>query len=108
MLMAQDMDRALRFYRDTMGLTPGFTSSHWSELHSGDAIVALHDGGDGSRRDTGLSLQYADVRQAYERALAAGAQSIDPPYQREGEPIILGFLADPEGNIIMLTQFVGQ
>ena len=57
-LMVEDMDRALAFYRDTMGFTEGFISPHWSELRLGDAVVALHDGGEGARTKTGLSLEY--------------------------------------------------
>lgn len=108
MLMAQDMDRAVTFYRDTMGFVEGFISPHWSELRFGDAILALHGGGDGSRTKTGLSLQYENVSAAYAEALTAGATGIQPPEAREGEPIILASLADPEGNEIMLTQYVGD
>lgn len=106
MLMAQDMPRAVAFYRDVMGFEESFSSAHWSELSSGSAILALHGGGDGARQRTGLSLQYADVASAYSAAIAAGATQIAAPCRREGEPVILGYLADPEGNEIMLTQKV--
>ena len=107
-LMAQDMDRAVGFYRDTMGFTECFVSPYWSELRFGDAILGLHGGGDGSRRETGLSIQYADVEQAYTSAIGSGAKAVQPPEQREGEPIILSSISDPEGNVIMLTQYVGH
>lgn len=107
-LMAQDMDRAVAFYRDAIGFSEAFSSPHWSELRFGDAILGLHGGGDGSRRETGLSIQYADVGRAYRAALESGAVSVLAPEQREGEPIILASVADPEGNVIMLTQYVGH
>lgn len=107
MLHAQDMERAVSFYQDTLGFSLNFTSPYWSELRFGDAILGLHGGGNGSDNLTGLSIQYADVKEAYAKALEAGASSIDAPTQREGEPIILSTLKDPEGNIIMLTQYVG-
>ena len=106
--MAHDMDRAVTFYRDTMGFTEAFSSPHWSELRFGDAILALHGGGDRSRSATGLSLQYEDVSAAYTAAIVAGATEIASPEGREGEPIILARIADPEGNEIMLTQYVGE
>lgn len=106
-LTAQDMDRAVAFYRDTIGFTECFVSPHWSELRFGDAILGLHGGGDGSLNQTGLSIQYADVRSAYAAAVAAGATAVQAPEQREGEPIMLATVADPEGNVIMLTQYIG-
>jgi predicted enzyme related to lactoylglutathione lyase len=107
-LMAQDMDRAVSFYRDTMGFAQGTVSPYWSELRFGDAILGLHGGGDGSRNQTGLSIQYQDVRKAFAVAVESGAKAVQPPEQREGEPIILSSISDPEGNVIMLTQYVGD
>lgn len=108
MLMAADMERAVAFYRDAMGFGEGFTSPHWSELRFGDAVLGLHGGGDGSRNRTGLSLEYDDIATAHAAALAAGATEVAPPVRREGEPIWLSTIADPEGNEIMLTQYVGE
>jgi predicted enzyme related to lactoylglutathione lyase len=108
LITAQDMDRAVTFYRDTMGFTESFASPYWSELCFGDAILGLHGGGDGSRRETGISIQYENVEQAYAEAIQSGAQPVQPPEQREGEPIKLASIADPEGNVIMLTQYIGE
>ena len=44
-LWAKDMDRALAFWRDGIGLKERMSSPHWSELTHGTAIVALHGGG---------------------------------------------------------------
>lgn len=107
-LMAQNMDRAVAFYRDSIGFSEDFVSPYWSELRFGDAILGLHGGGDGSRRQTGLSIQYENVERAYSLALEAGATGIQAPEQRDGEPILLASIADPEGNVIMLTQYVGH
>jgi len=37
----------------------------------------------------------------------AGGTIVSIPEQREGEPIKLGAFRDPEGNEVMLTEFVG-
>lgn len=108
MLMAEDMDRAVAFYRDTMGFEQGFLSAHWSELRFGDAILGLHGGWNGSLNETGLSIQYEDVSMAFGRAIAAGATIIEKPQHRDGEPILLATIRDPEGNTLMLTQYVGD
>ncbi len=37
-----DMDKAVAFYRDTMGLAPRFASPFWSEFDTGEVTLALH------------------------------------------------------------------
>lgn len=37
-----DMDRAVRFYRDTIGMPLKFQSESWSEFATGDTTLALH------------------------------------------------------------------
>jgi predicted enzyme related to lactoylglutathione lyase len=37
-----DMDRAVTFYRDVLGLPLKFQSSGWSEFVTGETILALH------------------------------------------------------------------
>lgn len=106
-LWAQDMDRALGFYTNTIGLSERFSSPGWSEMSWGDAIIALHGGGDGSERITSLSLQVADLDAACKSVRASGGKIINPPEQRQGEPIRLATVCDTEGNHFMLTQYVG-
>lgn len=107
LLMAQNMNRAIAFYRDVIGLKENLSSEHWSELSFGDAIVALHGGGDGSVNPTGLSIQVEDVAQACTAIASSGGKILTQPEHRPGEPIILAEFADPEGNQVMLTQYVG-
>lgn len=107
MIEAVDMDRAVSFYRDILGFEESIVSPYWSELTHGDAILGIHGGGEATPKVTGLSLQYADVDDAYRTALGGGATALSAPHQREGEPIILATIRDPEGNEIMLTQFSG-
>ena len=37
-----EMDRAVRFYRDTVGLTLKYQSPQWSEFATGDTTFATH------------------------------------------------------------------
>lgn len=107
MLMAADMKRAVRFYRDVIGLEEVFVSDFWTELRHGDAIIALHGGHDGSRNPTGLSFQFEDVIAKAESIRQAGAVLLQSPQQREGEPILLGIYRDAEGNEVFVTQYIG-
>jgi predicted enzyme related to lactoylglutathione lyase len=107
MLMAQDMKRAVRFYRDVIGLEVKFESSEWTELAFGDAIVALHGGGTGKDVKTGLSLQVRDIVAGCRELEAGGGRILSPPHHRPGEPIKLAEVRDTEGNAFSLTQYVG-
>jgi predicted enzyme related to lactoylglutathione lyase len=107
MLMAQDMNRAIRFYRDVVGLEVKFESPEWTELAFGDAIVALHGGGTGAYRKTGLSLQVKNIGSACKEIEAGGGKVASPPMARPGEPIKLAEVMDSEGNAFSLTEYIG-
>ena len=106
MLMAQDMDRAVAFYRDVIGLESKFSSPMWSELAFGDAIVALHGGGNDELRSTGLSFQVEDLDSAVREIERGGGRVTREPEDRSGEPIRLAEVVDTEGNAFALTQMV--
>jgi predicted enzyme related to lactoylglutathione lyase len=107
MLMVQDMSRAIRFYRDVLGLEVKFESREWTELAFGDAIVALHGGGSGTHVKTGLSVQVKDIGAACREIESGGGAIVTRPQARPGEPIKLAEVMDTEGNLFSLTQYVG-
>ena len=103
-LMAQDMDRAVAFYRDVIGLKPRASSPAWSELAFGDAVVALHGGGSGELRSTGLSIQVEDLVSAVREIERGGGRVTREPEDRPGDPIRLAEVVDTEGNAFALTE----
>ena len=106
-LMAQEMDRAIAFYRDVIGLELRLQAGDdWAELGGGDAVVALHGGGNGEYRPTGLAFTVADVAAACEEVRSGGGTIIRDPEERAGEGIILAHLTDPEGNGFQFAQSV--
>lgn len=107
MLYAQDMERAVGFYRGVIGLDCALHTEHWSELKHGDAVVALHGGGSGERTKTGLSFQVTDIDAACAEIAAKGGEIVLAPQSRPGEPIKLAECADTEGNVFMVTEYVG-
>lgn len=79
-----NMDQAIRFYRDTLGLPPRFQSPDWSEFATGDTILALHPA---STKNPAGSIQLGfhveDPKDLHEKLLALGlAMSREP--QLEG------------------------
>jgi len=101
--MVQDMDRAVAFYRDVVGLKVNSQSPMWSELTHGDAVVALHGGGNGDFNPT----QVSDIESACAEIETGGGLIRKAPENRPGGPIKLAELADPEGNGFMMSAYVG-
>ena len=104
MLSAQDMDRAIAFYRDVIGLDLRESSPWWSELAYGTAIIALHGAGNGEFRRTGLSFTVDDIEAACEAVTQGGGRVRSGPEDRDDEAIYLAELTDPEGNGFMMSQ----
>lgn len=111
MVMVTDMDRSIVFYRDQLGLRVRFTSPDWTELDTGHATLALHAGGKrGVARDTrvggtaSLGFYVRDVDAAARELRARGVKFLLEPETREGEPIRLATIADPDGLEINITQ----
>ena len=104
MLMVQNMDRAIAFYSNTMGLEVKLHSRNWSELGNDHAVLALHTRGDGDYHLTGLGFAVTDITGGCKDVNAGGGKIINPPEERTGEGIILAQVADSEGNGISLSQ----
>ena len=104
LISAQDMERAVAFYRDVIGLEARVQSPWWSELSHGTAIIALHGGGSGEFRATGLSFTVRDIDAACAAVVRGGGIVRSAPEDRGDEGIYLAELADPEGNGFMMSQ----
>jgi len=104
LLSAQDMSRAVSFYANVFGLEVATESPWWSELRLGTAIIALHGGGNGSFRATGLSFTVDDVEAACTLVEQHGGERRNGPEDRGDEGIILADVVDTEGNGIMISQ----
>jgi predicted enzyme related to lactoylglutathione lyase len=107
LILAQRMERCLTFYRDTFGMAITVQDESWSELTFGGTTLGVHGGHDGTRSPTDLSFQVDNIIAACRLVSEAGGSIVAEPDKREGEPIVLATVRDPEGNEIMLTQWVG-
>jgi predicted enzyme related to lactoylglutathione lyase len=83
-----DMDAAVAFYRDTLGLTPGFQSPFWSEFETGDTKLALHPASaENPAGSVELGLGVSDLDAFYEEAQAKGITFTQPPHDLHGTRI---------------------
>lgn len=97
-----DMDAAISFYRDRLGLTPGFCSPFWSEFETGGTKLALHPASDKNPAGTvQLGFGTEDIDGFYERREANGITFTSPPRDEHGTRIAT--LLDLEGAEISLS-----
>jgi lactoylglutathione lyase len=115
MITVSDMDRSVRFYRDTLGLTLRFQSPEWSEFDMGASTLALHGGGVAAPPPQGresyagrasIGFNVENVDKMFEDLKAKGVRAVMPPMQREGEGIRLTVFLDPDGLPVSFAQSV--
>ena len=98
-----DMDSAVAFYRDTLGLKLGFQSPFWSEFETGETRLALHPASDENPAGTvQLGFGIEDIDALYAGARANGLVFTQPPQDMHGTRIAR--FRDPEGAEISLSQ----
>ena len=100
-LSVSDMDRALRFYRDTLGMDFPLSGGgdHWKEFDSPPVALAL-DVDDSAPGRLVLALAVDDVDAAVEELRAKGVPILREPWAADvcSQAVIQG----PDGNEIML------
>src|SRR5262245_11195471 len=88
MVVVSDMDRSVRFYRDTLGLKLRFQSPDWTEFDVGSTTLALHGGGlaapppQGKEQYAGrasIGFNVESVDKVFEELKSKGARVVMPP-----------------------------
>ena len=70
-----------------------------AEMRIDDSVIMLADAhGEWAAVPAWLHVYVPDVDATYQKALAAGGSSMQPPSQRDGDPDRRGGVADPSGN----------
>lgn len=97
-LYVRDMDGAIRFYRDTLGLELDYESEHWTTFKTGACTLALHatelrEPGSGEPDPTFL---VPDADSERDRLAAAGIQVTEIREPVTGTRVFDA--TDPEGN----------
>ncbi len=83
-----DMDKAVAFHRDALGLTLLFASPFWSEFTTGETKLALHIA-DAEHPAGHVRLGYAvdDLLDFYDRRDALGVTFTEAPREQHGTRI---------------------
>ena len=78
-LVARDPAELVRFLRDVFGASGEFTSDVPSEIQIGDSIVMVSGTGPREATSSFLYVYVEDADAVYQRAMKAGAKSIEEP-----------------------------
>ena len=101
-LPVTDMERAVGFYRDTLGLEVNEHDGDWTEVTAGDQRIGLNEG-ESPAGDGGAVIAFAvegELEQAVAELTAAGVkfpgEISDHPWGR------IATFKDPDGNDLQL------
>jgi catechol 2,3-dioxygenase-like lactoylglutathione lyase family enzyme len=111
-----DMDRAVDFYVNLLGLKLGQRfGNHWAQIEVGhDLVIGLHPKsekapvpGTSGAISIGLTID-EPIDQVVQRLSAKGDRFRGPVVQDEKAGIALAFLGDQDGNDLYLCQVTGS
>jgi predicted enzyme related to lactoylglutathione lyase len=92
-----DMDRAVKFYRDVIGLPLKFQSPGWSEFDTGETGLALHPASETKRAGSiELGLTVDDLSKFHQEMSAKGVRFSIPPTKQDYGRMLAQFV-DSEG-----------
>ena len=93
-----DMNRAVKFYRDVLGLSLKFESPGWSEFVTGETTLSLHPASE--KNPAGaveLGFTVVDIQKFHEAMGAKGVQFSMPPTKQDFGGLLAQFV-DSEGG----------
>jgi lactoylglutathione lyase len=92
-----DMDRAIKFYRDTMGLPLKFQSPGWSEFITGETTLGLHPASENNAAGKiEMGFNVPDLAKFYDEMRANGVKFSMPPTKQDFGGMLARF-EDSEG-----------
>lgn len=102
----ENMERAVEFYRDKLGLSLKFATPEWSEFETEPVVLALQK----AKRETGpqrdeearFTMDVEDIEAEGRRLDARGIEFVVPPHEEEYG--MMAVFHDSEGNGIELVQ----
>lgn len=108
-----DMERAIRFYRDLLGLPVTSSDDHWTALDVGGVRFGLHATGGtpvprvprdagGARAGATLTLRSTNLDEDVPRLRSVGVRFVGDITRAEWGAVVA--FEDPDGNVLKLMQ----
>jgi catechol 2,3-dioxygenase-like lactoylglutathione lyase family enzyme len=102
MKFVSDMDAAVAFYRDTLGLPLKFQTPGWSEFATGETTLALHiASAENSAGACELGFSVEDIQAFHAAKSAEGMVFPRPPKEEHG--VMLATFLDCEGAPVSVS-----
>jgi predicted enzyme related to lactoylglutathione lyase len=103
-----DMDRAVGFYRDTLGFAVRFESPEWSEIETGEIVLALHPASSANPAGSiQLGFTVADLAAVHRKLTDRGVRFTRPPARAEFGGMLAEFI-DSDGSRCSLAEESGS
>lgn len=91
------MDRAVKFYRDAVGLSGKFQSPGWSEFDTGETTPGLHPASEkNAAGKVEMGFNVPDLARFYDELRSKGVKFVIPPKKQDFGGILAQF-EDSEG-----------
>ena len=100
-----DMNRAVKFYRDVLGLPLKFESPGWSEFITGETTLALHPASE--KNPAGaveLGFTVADMQKFHQEMSAQGVLFSTPPTKQDFGGLLAQFVDSEGGHCSVSSQ----
>ena len=104
-IMVRDLDQAVEFYRDKLGMQHQFTAGGMAFFSLGELRLMLGQAGPKDPSSTFLYYRVDDIDAAYQALKARGVTAIEAPElaHRAGNiELWLAILKDMDGNVLAL------
>jgi predicted enzyme related to lactoylglutathione lyase len=103
-----DWSRAVRFYEETLEMTPTLVTNGWAQFATGQAQLALEqvdpadpESADSVGRFLAVSLEVDDIDATYATLQGRGVEFLGAP-EKQPWGGTLAHLRDPDGNVLTL------
>ena len=118
-LWVEDLERAIRFYTETLGFAPKARHGDYVEIDTGSTVLGLvsrafvKDGlhldvppGAPRGAEIAVVVEREDVEPLYRRAVTGGATAVQQPHEQPWGQVV-SYVRDPDGHLVEICSPVG-
>jgi catechol 2,3-dioxygenase-like lactoylglutathione lyase family enzyme len=116
-IYVSDIDRAIAFWRDVVGIPlvsetdiPNHKEAIHQSPHGGSRLQLAQKLDDDAPIDMGTAMwklyaNTSDCQALYDRAMAAGCESVTPPSRLDRWPVTMAYIKEPDGYLVEFVEY---